>query len=147
MDGGDLQRHGQGGRHDRKVRFGASVARDPSFGAVSPSSLRLAPGASATVHVSAVVPAGAGDSSGAVEFDTGPAGGGPVSVPVTLRGLVAVGLGTGGTFSGVLTGGNGRAPGEGQVASLLVRGAVQPAGHAARHRGRRGARATTRRTR
>ena len=99
------------------VRFGASVERTSPFGAVSPSMLRLAPGASATVLVSAVVPAGAGDSSGAVTFDTGPGGGGPVSVPVTLRGLVAAGTGAGGTFSGVLTGGNGRSPGEGQVAS------------------------------
>ena len=99
------------------VRFGASVERTSSFGSVSASSLRLAPGASATVRVSAVVPAGAGDSSGAVTFATGAAGGGPVSVPVTLRGLVAAATGSGGTFSGVLTGGNGRSPGEGQVAS------------------------------
>ena len=99
------------------VRFGASVARTSSFGSVSPSSVTLAPGASRTVRVSAVVPAGAGDSSGTIEFAAGPAGGGPVSVPVTLRGLVDVGLGTSGTFSGVLTGGNGRGPGEGQVES------------------------------
>jgi Subtilase family len=97
------------------VRFGASVARTSSFGSVSPTSLTLAPGASRTVRVSAVVPAGAGDSSGTVEFAAGPAGGGPVSVPVTLRGLVDAGLGNSGTFSGVLTGGNGRSPGEGQV--------------------------------
>jgi hypothetical protein len=99
------------------VRFGASVEAVSSFGSVSPSSLRLAPGASGTVRVSAVVPAGAGDSSGAVTFGTGAAGGGPVSVPVTLRGLVAPGAGSSGTFSGMLTGGNGRVPGEGQVAS------------------------------
>jgi hypothetical protein len=100
-----------------KVRFGASVERTAKFGSVSPSSLKLAPGASATVRVSAVVPAGAGDSSGAVTLGTGAAGGGPVSVPVTLRGLVAAGTGSGGTFKGVLTGGNGRSPGEGQVES------------------------------
>jgi hypothetical protein len=99
------------------VRFGASVARTTSFGSVSPSSVTLKPGASATVRVSARVPGGAGDSSGAIEFTTGPAGGGPVSVPVTLRGLVDAGLGASGTFSGVLTGGNGRSPGEGQVES------------------------------
>ena len=99
------------------VRFGATVARASSFGSASPSSLTLRPGASKTVRVSAVVPAGAGDSSGSVEFAAGPADGGTVSVPVTLRGRVDAGLGTSGRFSGVLTGGNGRSPGEGQVES------------------------------
>jgi hypothetical protein len=97
------------------VRFGASVARTSAFGSVSPAALTLKPDTSAVVRVSSVVPAGAGDSSGAIEFSTGPAGGGPVSVPVTLRGLVDAGFGASGTFSGVLTGGNGRSPGEGQV--------------------------------
>jgi hypothetical protein len=97
------------------VRFGASVARTSPFGSVSPAALTLKPGASAVVRVSSVLPAGAGDSTGAVEFSAGPAGGGPVSVPVTLRGLVDAGFGASGTFSGVLTGGNGRSPGEGQV--------------------------------
>jgi len=99
------------------VQFGASVARTKTFGTVSPSSLHLAPGASGTVKVSAVVPSGAGDSSGALVLNAGPAAGGQVTVPITVRGLVAAGLGPGGTFSGVLTGGNGRAPGEGQVAA------------------------------
>jgi hypothetical protein len=103
------------------VRFGASVEHLARFGSVSPSSLRLAPGASGTVRVSAVVPAGAGDSSGSVVFATGLPGGGPASVPVTLRGLVAATTGADGTFSGVLTGGNGRAPGEGQVATYSFR--------------------------
>ena len=102
------------------VQFGASVSSARSFGTVSPSRLTLAPGASGVVHVSAQVPAGAGDSSGSIVFTTGSAGsaeGGPVSVPVTLRGQVPTGPGVTGTFSGVLTGGNGRSPGEGQVAA------------------------------
>ncbi len=99
------------------VHFGASVSQAQSFGTVSPSKLVLAPGASGVVHVSARVPAGAGDSGGSVVFAAGAAAGGPVSVPVTVRGQVQTGLGVTGKFSGVLTGGNGRAPGEGQVAA------------------------------
>jgi Subtilase family len=103
------------------VQFGASVSTTRSFGTVAPSKLTLAPGASGVVHVSAHVPAGAGDSSGSLVFATGAAGGGPVSVPVTLRGQVQLRrLGTVGTFSGVLTGGNGRSPGEGQVAAYSI---------------------------
>jgi hypothetical protein len=99
------------------VQFGASVSTTQSFGTVSPSTLLLAPGASGVVRVSATVPAGAGDSSGSVVFNAGPAAGGAVSVPVTLRGQVPTGRGVVGKFSGVLTGGNGRSPGDGQVAA------------------------------
>jgi hypothetical protein len=107
----------QAGGTAGKVQFSASLARAAGFGSVSPSTLSLAPGASAKVRVAAMVPAGAGDSSGAVVLNAGPSGGGTVTVPVTLRGTVAAGLGVSGTFSGVLTGGNGRSPGEGQVAA------------------------------
>jgi hypothetical protein len=96
------------------VQFGASVSRYAGFGRVSPSALTLAPGQSGRVSVSAVVPAGAGDSSGALVLD---GGGGAVSVPVTLRGMVAATAPGGGSLRGVLTGGDGRAPGEGQVAA------------------------------
>ena len=72
------------------------------------------------VHVSARVPTGAGDSSGSVVFAPGVAStgdAGAVSVPVTLRGQVPAKPGVTGAFDGVLTGGNGRSPGEGQVAA------------------------------
>jgi hypothetical protein len=99
------------------VQFAASVWHTTRFGTVSPTSLSLAPGASAVVRVSAQVPAGAGDSSGALVLSAGDASGGPVSVPVTLRGRVPAGPGLTGTFTGTLTGGNGGSPAAGQVAA------------------------------
>jgi hypothetical protein len=102
------------------VRFGASVAATRPFGTVSRSSLVLLPGASRVIRVTATVPAGAGDSSGAVVFATGHAGGGPVSIPVTLRGMIVTKPGRTANFNGVLTGGNGTSPGTGQVAAYSI---------------------------
>ena len=99
------------------VRFAASVWHAIRFGTVSPTSLTLAPGASAVVHVSARVPANAGDSSGSLVLATSGRGSRPVSVPVTLRSQVQVGPGLAGTFHGTLTSGNGGFPGTGQVAA------------------------------
>lgn len=81
-----------------------------SFGSVSPSSVRLAPGASRTISVRATTRPGAGDRSGSIVFAS--SDGSRSTLPVTLRSTI--GDGFGGTFSGTLTGGNGRPNGQGQ---------------------------------
>jgi hypothetical protein len=86
------------------------------FGSVSPSSVLVEPGQSQQVTVSATIPGAPGDSSGSIVVSS--ADSGSTSIAVTLRGLIDVASGDtvsgSGTFSGTMTGGNGRANGEGQ---------------------------------
>ncbi|HEY1652217.1 MAG TPA: S8 family serine peptidase [Acidimicrobiales bacterium] len=94
------------------VLFGASVANYVSFGSVSPPSLTIAPGATGAVTLAVQTPGQPGDSAGSLVVSpasssaSSSASQPALAIPVTLRSLAATGPTT---FSGVLTGGNGRA--------------------------------------
>ncbi len=98
------------------VLFGVNVARYTSFGTVTPAAATLAPGSSVAVGVRTRTPVQPGDASGAIVVRSNSARGASTTsstVPVTLRSLIPSGNQT---FSGTITGGNGRAPISGQEA-------------------------------
>ena len=89
------------------VKFSWSAENFVDIGTVYPSSIDLAPGASETITASWNSPSQPGDKAAAIRFGEA----GIAAIPVSLRTLVPTGS-TGGTFTGTITGGNGR-PGAG----------------------------------
>ena len=88
-----------------KVSFDFVAARYTTLGSVSPASVTLQPGQKGTFRVNVSTPGQPGDLSAAVQLDT--AGHRRLAVPVTLRSLIPTATGHA-TFTGTLTGGNGR---------------------------------------
>ena len=102
------------------AQFQASTATWQRFGTVSPSSLKLAAGASGSFTLTVATPSTPGDQAGSIMVHNSanvPGFAAETSIPVTLRSLVPS-LST--TFTGTLTGGNGRAPSTGQTAYYQV---------------------------
>jgi hypothetical protein len=97
--------HSSGG-FNGPVSYEFATSRYADFGTVT-GTLHLPPGKTGTLDVTARTPAQPGDTAAAVEVDT--ATHQHFAVPLVLRSLVDVGSNNGGAFSGVLTGGNGRA--------------------------------------
>ena len=102
------------------AQFQASTATWQRFGTVSPSSLKLAGGASGSFTLTVATPSTPGDQAGSIMVHNSanvPGFAVETSIPVTLRSLVPS-LST--TFSGTLTGGNGRQASVGQTAYYQV---------------------------
>jgi hypothetical protein len=98
------------------AQFQASTATWQRFGSLSTNSLKLAPGASGSFTLTVPTPSQAGDADGSIMLHNSanvPGFAVESSIPVTLRSLVPS-LST--TFTGTLTGGNGRGPNIGQTA-------------------------------
>ena len=105
------------------VPWHVSTEQFVPFGHVTPHALFLAPGQTGSFDLHVTTPVQAGDTAGSVTLRSGFGFGGDrrhhrplagrTSIPVTLRSMIDVAHG--GAFSGTLTGGNGRSPGEGQT--------------------------------
>jgi len=98
------------------AQFQASTATWQRFGTVSPSSVSLAAGASGSFTLTVATPSQPGDQAGSIMVHNSanvPGFAVETSIPVTLRSLVPS-LAT--SFTGTLTGGNGRELSTGQTA-------------------------------
>ncbi|MQS10953.1 S8 family serine peptidase [Streptomyces kaniharaensis] len=87
------------------VQLGTSTQRAVPAGSVGPNVVDLQPGQTKTLKAQVTVPATSGDSSEAITVSS--SDGTTTSVPVVLRSLVPLNQ-NGGTFTGTITGGNGR---------------------------------------
>jgi hypothetical protein len=94
------------------VPWRVSTQQFVSFGDVDPPVVTLAPGQSRRIHIGVRTPSSPGDFAGSIVFRS--SSGDTTTLPVTLRSMIDIDH-RHGSFSGVLTGGNGRSPGEGQV--------------------------------
>jgi hypothetical protein len=88
------------------VQLTWAASRYVDFGSVSPASFVLPPGASGTFTARLDMPSSPGDVAAAIHFDP-QNGAAPGDIPIVLRTLIPTGA-TGGSFTGTLTGGNGR---------------------------------------
>jgi subtilisin family serine protease len=86
------------------VQWDAQTWQYAPAGSVTPSHLTIPAGQTATATLSLATPAAAGDTDQSVVISSND---GQTTIPVTVRTVVPIGP-SGGTFSGVLTGGNGR---------------------------------------
>lgn len=105
----------QGG--NAATQFQASTATWQPFGTLSASSLTLAPGATGTFTLTVPAPSQPGDQSGSIVLHSSagsPSFAATTSIPVTLRSYAPT-PSPSTTFTGTLTGGNGRSGSTGQT--------------------------------
>jgi Peptidase inhibitor I9 len=105
------------------ARFQAATAKWASFGRLSAHALTLHAGASRTVHLTVSAPARPGDKAGSIQVRSSaasPSFAQVTSIPVTLRALIPVPHSSE-SFTGTLTGGNGRALNTGQTSYYQIR--------------------------
>jgi hypothetical protein len=91
------------------VQWDASTWEYAPAGSISPSFLNIFPGQTATATLSLTTPSAAGDTDQSIVISSFA---GQTTIPVTVRTTIPVDPTRGGTFSGVLTGGNGRGSAE-----------------------------------
>ena len=88
------------------IQFSWSAEKYEKLGSVSPARIDLAPGESQTLTADFVMPATPGDAAAGLKLLTTDSTA-LAQIPVSLRTLIPLGA-TGGSFTGTLTGGNGR---------------------------------------